>query len=88
VPSQHYLGCVMVDQKTNEIPVAQNQLIPPLDLENRFVSLDALHTQDETARKVVMEAGGDFLLTVKNNQPTLRANLEKKIPAPAAGFPP
>lgn len=88
VPSQHYLGCVMVDQKTNEIPVAQNQLIPPLDLENRFVSLDALHTQDETARKVVMEAGGDFLLTVKNNQPTLRANLEKKIPAPAADFPP
>jgi hypothetical protein len=88
VPSQHYLGSAVVDQKTNEIPVAQAELIPPLDLENRFVSLDALHTQDETARRVVMEAGGDFLLTAKNNQPTLRANIERKVAAPTADFPP
>lgn len=88
VPSQHYLGSALVDQKTNEIPVAQEALIPPLDLENRFVSLDALHTQDETARRVVMEGGGDFLLTIKNNQPTLRANVEKKVSAPEADFPP
>ena len=88
VPSQHYLGSAVVDQKTNEIPVAQAELIPRLDLEDRFVSLDALHTQDETARRVVLEAGGDFLLTAKNNQPTLRANIEKKVAAPAAGFPP
>jgi predicted transposase YbfD/YdcC len=88
VPSQHYLGSALVDQKTNEIPVAQQALIPPLDLENRFVSLDALHTQAETARTVVLEAGGHYLLTVKDNQPTLRANIEKKVPAPAAAFPP
>ena len=88
VPSQHCLGSAMVDQKTNEIPVAQKQLIPSLDLEGRLVSLDALHTQDETARAVVMESGGDYLLTVKNNQPALRANLEKKVTAPRADFPP
>jgi hypothetical protein len=88
VPSQHFLGSAMVDQKTNEIPVAQNQLIPSLDLAGRLVSLDALHTQDETARAVVLEGGADFLLTVKNNQPTLRANIEKKVAAPAAHFPP
>jgi hypothetical protein len=88
VPSQHYLGSALVDQKTNEIPVAQQQLIPPLDLENRFVSLDALHTQDETARAVVLEGGGHYLLTVKDNQPTVRANLEKKVAAPQADFPP
>jgi hypothetical protein len=88
VPSQHYLGSAMVDTKTNEIPVAQQQLIPPLDLEGRFVSLDALHTQTETARTVVLEAGGHYLLTAKNNQPTLRANLEKKVAAPQADFPP
>jgi hypothetical protein len=58
VPSQHYLGSAMVDEKTNEIPVAQQELIPPLDLAGRFVSLDALHTQDQTARTVVLEAGG------------------------------
>lgn len=88
VPSQHFLGSALVDEKTNEIPVAQKELIPSLDLEGRLVSLDALHTQDETARTVVMEGGGDYLLTVKNNQPGLRENIEKKVAAPAADFPP
>src|ERR1039458_385468 len=87
-PSQHYLGSALVDQKTNEIPVAQQKLLPVLDLAGRFVSLDALHTQDETARTVVLEAGGHYLLTVKDNQPTLRANIEKKVTAPQADFPP
>ncbi len=88
VPSQYYLGSAVVDQKTNEIPVAQKQLMPTLDLRGRLASLDALHTQDETARRVVMEGGGDYLFTVKNNQPTLRANVEKKVAAPQADFPP
>jgi hypothetical protein len=87
VPSQHYLGCALVSDKTNEIPVAQ-QLIPPLDLEGRLVSLDALHTQDETGRAVVLEAGGDYLLTVKKNQPTLWENIQNKVAAPDANFPP
>jgi predicted transposase YbfD/YdcC len=52
VPSQHYLGSAVVDQKTNEIPVAR-ELFKRLELEERFVSLDALHTQDETARALV-----------------------------------
>ena len=88
VPSQHYLGSAVVQTKTNEIPVAQKQLIPKLDLENRWVSLDALHTQDQTARAVVLEGGGHYLLTVKDNQPTLRSNIEKEVAAPEAGFPP
>lgn len=88
VPGQHYLGSALVDQKTNEIPVAQQELIPTLDLAGRLVSLDALHTQDETARSVVLEAGGHYLLTVKDNQPTLRANIEKKVAAPQADFSP
>ena len=88
VPSQYYLGSALVDKKTNEIPVAQKDLIPPLDLEGRFVSLDALHTQDETARTVVLEAGGHYLLTVKDNQPTIRANIKMKVTAPRADFPP
>lgn len=88
VPSQYYLGSAVVDVKTNEIPVAQETVIPPLDLEGRFVSLDALHTQDETARRVVLEGGGDYLLTAKKNQPTLLANIQKKVAAPQADFPP
>jgi hypothetical protein len=86
-PSGHYLGSAMVDEKTNEIPVAR-ELFAQLDLEGRFVSLDALHTQDHTARDLVIEHGADYLLTVKNNQPTLRQQIENQIPAPEAGFPP
>jgi hypothetical protein len=87
VPSQHYLGSALVDQKTNEIPVAR-ELFKKLDLDGRKVSLDALHTQDQTARELVLEHGADFLLTVKDNQPTLRANIEKLVPAPPADFSP
>ena len=87
VPSQHYLGSAMVDIKTNEIPVAR-ELFERLDLDGRVVSLDALHTQDQTARELVLEHGADYLFTVKDNQPTLRANIQKLIPAPPADFSP
>jgi hypothetical protein len=87
VPSQYFLGSAIVDTKTNEIPVAR-QLFPELDLKGRFVSLDALHTQTETARDLVLEAGADYLLTAKDNQPTVHQNIEKLVPAPKADFPP
>jgi hypothetical protein len=87
VPSQFYLGSALVDTKTNEIPVAR-QLFGELDLAGRTVALDALHTQDQTARELVLEHGAHYLLTVKNNQPTLRQNIEKKVPAPPVGFSP
>jgi hypothetical protein len=87
VPSQHYLGSAMVDTKTNEIPVAR-ELFKKLDLDGRKVSLDALHTQDQTARDLVLQHGADFLLTVKDNQPTVRANIEKLVPALSALFSP
>lgn len=75
VPSQYYLASAMVDTKTNEIPVAQ-QLFPDLELEGRFVSLDALHTQTDTARQLVLEAGADYLLTAKDNQPTVHRTID------------
>jgi hypothetical protein len=87
VPSQHYLGSALVDTKTNEIPVAR-ELFKKLDLDGRKVSLDALHTQDQTVRELLLEHGADYLLTVKDNQPTLRATIAKLVPAPPADFPP
>jgi hypothetical protein len=87
VPSQFYLGSALVDTKTNEIPVAR-ELFGELDLTGRSVALDALHTQDETARQLVMEQGAHYLLTVKNNQPTLRKNIAKLVPVPPTGFSP
>lgn len=87
VPSQFYLGSALVDTKTNEIPVAR-ELFGQLDLEGRSVALDALHTQDQTARELVMEHGAHYLMTVKNNQPTLRQNIDKNVPVPPTGFSP
>ena len=87
VPSQFYLGSALVDTKTNEIPVAR-ELFTELELAGRRVALDALHTQDQTARDLVLEHGADYLLTVKNNQPSLRQNIEKFVPVPATGFSP
>lgn len=87
VPSQFYLGSALVDTKTNEIPVAR-QLFGDLDLTGRTVAMDALHTQDETARQLVMEHGAHYQLTVKNNQPTLRQNIDTMVPTPPRGFSP
>jgi hypothetical protein len=87
VPSQFYLGSAVVDTKTNEIPVAR-ELFGELDLAGRRVALDALHTQDETARQLVTEQGAHYLMTVKNNQPTLRQNIANLVPVPATGFSP
>jgi hypothetical protein len=69
VPSQFYLGSALVDTKANEIPVAR-QLFAQMPLAGRRVALDALHTQDQTGRDLVLEHGADYLLTVKGNQPT------------------
>lgn len=86
--SQFYLGSALVPtEKTNEIPVAR-ELFAKLDLDGRMVSLDALHTQDQTARALVLEHGADYLLTVKDNQPGIHRTLEKVIEQPPEIFSP
>lgn len=87
VPGQHYLGSQMVADKSNEIPAARD-LFERLDLDGKEVSLDALHTQAETARALVLEHGADYLLTVKANQPTVQENLTRHIATPPVAFPP
>lgn len=64
-----------VDSKTNEITTVP-ALLDNLDLEGRVVTLDAMHTQKETARYLVEEKRADYLLTVKDNQPTLKKDIE------------
>ena len=88
VPSLYYLGSepVPVD-KTNEIPVAR-MLIDRLNLEGRLVGLDAMHTQTETACKLIQEAGADYLLTVKGNQKGIQKTLKTLLAATPAAFSP
>ena len=88
VPSLHYLGSAPVPtDKTNEIPVAR-ELLSRLDVQDRLVGLDALHTQLETACRIVQEGGADYLLTVKDNQKGIRRTVEGLLAGtPAAFFP-
>jgi len=58
-------------------------------LEGPICLLGCLHTQTQTARDIVLEGGGDLLLTVKDNQLKLHQNLSRNLlPAPQADFPP
>ena len=74
----HQTGVVVgqsaVDQKTNEIKVAQ-PLLAPLDLVGNVVTADAMHTQADFARYVVDEKQADYVLTVKDNQRLLKKHL-------------
>jgi hypothetical protein len=61
------LGVEAVADKSNEIPAAQT-LLDRLELDGTIALMDALHTQVQTARAIVQEGGGDYVLFVKGNQ--------------------
>lgn len=61
--------------KENEISAAP-KVLTALDLKDKVVSGDAMFTQRELSRQIV-GAGGHYLWTVKDNQATLRADIER-----------
>ena len=65
------LGQVAVSAKSNEIPAVRT-LLASFDLTGAVVTVDAMHTQIDTAQ-VIIEAGGAYVFTVKNNQPSVYA---------------
>jgi predicted transposase YbfD/YdcC len=65
---------VAVDIKENEI-VAAPTLLKRLDLTGTLATGDAMFTQRQLSIQIV-ESGGDYLWMVKDNQPTLRADIE------------
>ena len=64
------IGVETVASKSNEIPSGQT-LLQRLELDGTIALMDALHTQARTARSIVQEGGGDFVLFVKGNQKTV-----------------
>jgi predicted transposase YbfD/YdcC len=72
--NQISLGQVVVDEKSNEI-TAIPKLLELLEISGSLVTIDALGCQTEIAEKIV-DAGGDYVLAVKGNQPTLLAGIE------------
>lgn len=65
---------VETGSKENEISVAP-KLLGYVDLRGKVVMGDAEHTQRELSIQI-LEAGGEYLWTVKDNQPTLREGIE------------
>jgi predicted transposase YbfD/YdcC len=65
---------VAVADKSNEID-AIPRLLSLFDLAGATVTVDALGCQREVARQVV-DCGGDYVLAVKDNQPTLHARVK------------
>jgi predicted transposase YbfD/YdcC len=79
------LGQVKVDDKSNEI-TAIPALLRLLDISGCLVTIDAMGCQRAIARQIV-EQGGDYVLALKENQPSLYADvMEFFIEAQARNF--
>lgn len=88
VPGQHLVSAyaveveavvaqMKVDSKTNEHKAAL-ELLGVLDLNQKVVTGDAMFCQRDLAEQII-EQGGDYVLIVKDNQPSLARDI-------AAGF--
>ncbi len=74
----HHRGTVVaqreVHRKSNEM-TCFTRLLDPVDLTGAVITADALHTQRAHARYLVEHRNADYLFLVKDNQPTLAAQL-------------
>jgi len=77
-------GCTLaqlrVDEKTNEAKAAL-ELLAHLILEDAVITGDAMFCQREICETVVAQ-GGDYLLVVKDNQPSLKAAIQEAFETP------
>jgi predicted transposase YbfD/YdcC len=75
LPDEGIVLCqVRVESKENEI-VAAPRLLKSIDLKGKVVTGDAMFAQRELSRQVI-ESGGDYVWTVKDNQSSLRQEIE------------
>jgi predicted transposase YbfD/YdcC len=71
------LGQVAVDSKSNEI-TAIPALLELLDIRGALVSIDAMGCQKAIAQKII-DGGGNYVLTVKENQEHLLADIQQSF---------
>jgi len=80
--AQTVLAQLRSEGEGHELAAAE-QLLAQVPVAGRLVTGDALLTQRAVCEQIV-ERGGDYLLVVKDNQPSLRAELEGAF-SPLAG---
>ena len=71
------IGQVKVDDKSNEI-TAIPDLLDLIDIEGATITIDAIGTQFEIAKKIVSK-GGHYVLKVKGNQPELFRQIKSQF---------
>ena len=75
---------VRIPQDTNEITQVA-ALLAGVDLRGVVMTGDAAHAQHTTATYLARERGGHYALTVKGNQPSLRARIAAVLPPAVPG---
>ena len=80
------LSQLRVDAKTNEHKAAL-ELLGVLKVRGKVVTGDAMFTHRDFCAEVVAR-GGDYVLPVKDNQPTLGRDIEAAFAEPEAGLSP
>ena len=75
--SEHrlFLGQVKVEDKSNEI-TAIPALLELLDISGSIITIDAMGTQHEIARRIQAQ-GADYILALKANHPTLQTQVKQ-----------
>ncbi len=71
------MGQVTVDEKSNEI-TAIPKLLSTLDIQDAVITIDAMGCQSEIC-SLILEKGADYIIAVKENQPTLYHNVIAQI---------
>jgi hypothetical protein len=80
------LDQVAIEEKSNEIP-ALKPLLKKLDLPaGTLITADAMHCQQESARFITQELGGDYLFGLKGNQSGILERAQRLLAQ--QGFPP
>lgn len=80
------LDQVAIEQKSNEIPALQ-PLLKKLDLPpGTLITADAMHCQQQSARFITQELGGDYLFGLKGNQSGILDKAQRLLAQ--RGFPP
>jgi hypothetical protein len=80
------LDQIAIEEKSNEIP-ALKPLLKKLDLPpGTLITADAMHCQQESARFITQELGGDYLFGLKGNQSGILDKAQRLLTQ--QGFPP
>jgi hypothetical protein len=80
------LDQIAIDEKSNEIP-ALKPLLKKLNLPpGTLITADAMHCQQEGARFITQEVGGDYLFGLKGNQSGILEKAQRLLTQ--QGFPP